>query len=169
MFQHSAAPELPRRRGDPRPAVAAYVRRGPLLARAARPPRLDDKSRHDAVTDLARDVHFQTFEQPAIERVVGENTREMTALMGAPGRDPRAPRALGLINRLVWSPQPMRFLLLDAWRGSLAGEDVEPASGGIIGRRSSKPICAGSIGSETFAGSTSTSSTVELAFAHYSL
>ncbi|MFN8096776.1 MAG: carboxyl transferase domain-containing protein [Dermatophilaceae bacterium] len=104
---------------------------GPTPAWRARLDRLVSatEGRHDAVTDLARDVHFQTFEQPAIERVVDENTREMTALMGALAATPRAPERSDWINRLVWSPQPMRSLLLDAWRGSLAGEDVEPSLG----------------------------------------
>ncbi len=104
---------------------------GPTPAWRARLDRLVSatEGRHEAVTDLARDVHFQTFEQPAIERVVDENTREMTALMGALAATPRAPERSDWINRLVWSPQPMRSLLLDSWRGSLAGDDVDPALG----------------------------------------
>jgi acetyl-CoA carboxylase carboxyltransferase component/biotin carboxyl carrier protein len=84
------------------------------------------EGRHADVTDLARDVQFQTFEQPAIEKVVEDNTREMASLMSALAATPRAPERSDWINRLVWSPQPMRSLLLDAWRSSLGGE-VDPA------------------------------------------
>lgn len=80
------------------------------------------EGRHSTVTDLARDVHFQMFEEPAIEKVVEENTAEMAGHLAALAADPGTPDRADRINRLVWSPQPMRSLLLDSWRGSLAAD-----------------------------------------------
>ena len=80
------------------------------------------EGRMPIVADLARDVRYRVFDQPAIEQVVHETDAEMRGHLDAltldPGRSDRADR----INRLIWSPQPMRSLLLDAWRASLTAE-----------------------------------------------
>ncbi len=78
------------------------------------------EGRQPEVTDLARDVHFQAFEQPAIERINDVTAAEMATHMGVLADDPHVADRSDRINRLVWSPHPMRSLLLDSWRDSLA-------------------------------------------------
>ena len=86
------------------------------------------EGRHPQVTDLARDVHFQAFEQPAIEQIVAVNAEEMAAHLAVLARDPHTADRSDRINRLVWSPQPLRSVLLDAWRASVT-EEPDSATG----------------------------------------
>ncbi|HEX6916798.1 MAG TPA: biotin/lipoyl-containing protein, partial [Phycicoccus sp.] len=77
------------------------------------------EGRQQAVADLARDVEFQYFDAPVLDRIVADVAAEMTGHLAALRQDAlRADRA-DRVDRLVWCPQPLRGILLRAWLDGL--------------------------------------------------
>ena len=75
--------------------------------------------RQHAVTDLARDLLFHLFDEPILGDVIEQTQAEMRGHLVALADDPTRADRSDRIGRLVWSPHPMRSLLLAAWRSSL--------------------------------------------------
>ena len=73
------------------------------------------QGRQPAVTDAARDVVYHWFDEPVLSRVVADTEAEMRGHLAELAADPAAPDRADRIGRLVWCPQPMRSLLLEAW------------------------------------------------------
>ncbi|MEZ5194005.1 MAG: carboxyl transferase domain-containing protein [Nocardioides sp.] len=82
------------------------------------------QGRQQQVADLSRDVEFAYFDEPvmrtSIEHVYAEMAGHLTALRA----DPRRLDAADRVDRLVWCPQPMRGMLLNAWLDSTEDADA---------------------------------------------
>jgi acetyl-CoA carboxylase carboxyltransferase component len=84
------------------------------------------EGRQQLVADLARDVLFHWFDEPVLDAVTAEVAREMAEHLGALRADPSRTDRADRLDRLVWCPQPLRGMLLDAWLS--AAEDTSPAA-----------------------------------------
>ncbi|MBK9476150.1 MAG: hypothetical protein IPL94_07855 [Tetrasphaera sp.] len=73
------------------------------------------QGRQQGATDAARDVLFHVWDEPVLSRVVEETTAEMAEHLHALAGETEGARRGELIDRLVWSPHPLRSLLLRAW------------------------------------------------------
>jgi acetyl/propionyl-CoA carboxylase alpha subunit/acetyl-CoA carboxylase carboxyltransferase component len=92
------------------------------LMDAAQKARLDrliaaTHGRQQAIADLARDVRFHFYDEPTMQAAAAELRAEMAGHLHHLARHPDAADRAQRIARLVWNPQSMRSLLLDAWRG----------------------------------------------------
>ncbi len=85
------------------------------------------EGRQQLVADQARDLIFRCFDEPVLSRVTREVTQEMTEHLAALRRDPHRADRADRMDRLVWCPQPMRGMLLSAWRGSFESPE-DPAA-----------------------------------------
>ncbi|MGD9702703.1 MAG: carboxyl transferase domain-containing protein [Acidimicrobiia bacterium] len=118
------------RLGEMNPMVTAILQRrlthrNVLPADAetrARLERLADatQGRQQAIADLARDVRFHYFEEPAMEAAAAELRAEMADHIARLADDPDRADRSERIDRLVWCPHPMRSLLLRSWRSANA-------------------------------------------------
>jgi acetyl-CoA carboxylase carboxyltransferase component/biotin carboxyl carrier protein len=79
------------------------------------------QGRQQAIADLARDVRFHFFDEPAMEAAAAELRAEMAGHLAHLGRRPDSPDRAERIARLVWCPHPIRTVLLDAWRADAEG------------------------------------------------
>ncbi len=82
------------------------------------------QGRQQAIADLARDVSFHFFDEPQIEAADAELRTEMAGHLAALARQPGAGARAHHLERLLRDPQPIRSLLLDAWRGDAAGAEL---------------------------------------------
>jgi acetyl/propionyl-CoA carboxylase alpha subunit/acetyl-CoA carboxylase carboxyltransferase component len=73
--------------------------------------------RQQAIADLARDVRFHFYDEPTMQAAAAELRSEMAGHLDHLARHPDAADRDARIARLVWNPQSMRSLLIDAWRG----------------------------------------------------
>ena len=85
------------------------------------------QGRQQPVADLARDVRFHYFDEPAMEAIAAELDAEMADHLSYLGSHPDSTDRAGRVERLVWCPQPMRSLLLDSW-GPAADRHVAGAA-----------------------------------------
>ncbi len=76
------------------------------------------EGRQQAIADLARDLLFRLFDEPVLGEVVKQTEAEMREHLVALADDPTRADRSDRIGRLVWSPHPMRSLLLNSWRAS---------------------------------------------------
>ena len=78
--------------------------------------------RHQAISDLARDVRFRFVDEPQMQARVDEVLAEMDAHLDALASDPSGPAADEHMTALVACAQPLRGTMLRRW---LAAEDDE--------------------------------------------
>ena len=74
------------------------------------------QGRQQAIADLARDVRFHYFDEPPMEAAAAALRAEMAGHLAYLARHPDGPDRASRIDRLTWSPQPIRALLLETWR-----------------------------------------------------
>ena len=78
------------------------------------------QGRQQAVADLARDLRFHCFDEPAMQAAADELLAEMAAHLTHLSRHPDGADRKARIERLVWCPQPVSPLLLSSWRQDTA-------------------------------------------------
>jgi acetyl/propionyl-CoA carboxylase alpha subunit/acetyl-CoA carboxylase carboxyltransferase component len=76
------------------------------------------QGRQQAIADLARDVRFHYYDEPAMEAAAAELRVEMAGHLAHLAAQPDSPDRAARIGRLLWCPLPIRSLLLDTWRTS---------------------------------------------------
>ena len=76
------------------------------------------QGRFPTVADLARQVEFRTFEQPALERARQGTERRMRQLLLELREDPQRQDAAEHIRRLIDCPQPLRAVLAEEYHAS---------------------------------------------------
>ena len=74
------------------------------------------EGRQQLVADLARDVIFHCFDEPVLSAVTAGVAAEMREHLAALRIDPHRADRADRMDRLVWCPQPLRGMLLGAWR-----------------------------------------------------
>ena len=74
------------------------------------------QGRQQAVADLARDLRFHCFDEPAMQAAADELLAEMASHLARLAQQPDSADRAARIERLVWCPQPVSPLLLDSWR-----------------------------------------------------
>ncbi len=76
--------------------------------------------RQTAVADIARDLRFHFFDEPPMERAAAALRAEMAAHVQHLAGDPSAADRAQRLEQLVTCSQPLRSVLLDAWRADAA-------------------------------------------------
>jgi acetyl/propionyl-CoA carboxylase alpha subunit/acetyl-CoA carboxylase carboxyltransferase component len=74
------------------------------------------QGRQQAVADLARDLRFHYFEEPAMESAAAALRAEMAGHLAHLAQHPDSADRAARIDRLVWCPPPMHALLEATWR-----------------------------------------------------
>ncbi len=82
------------------------------------------EGRYQVIAELARNVSFRLFEAPVLHASLAGAAAEMRTHLAALRADPQRADRADRIDRLVWGPQPLRGLLLGAWRHT-AGDGSE--------------------------------------------
>jgi acetyl-CoA carboxylase carboxyltransferase component len=113
------------RRLRARPALAA-------LADADMSGRLDRlgvacRGRHQAISELARDVRFHYFDEPVLEDLLSRAYVQSERALDLLAADPEGPTRAANIDAVVSCPQPMRRDLLRRWM-----ETSDPGLRGVL-------------------------------------
>jgi acetyl-CoA carboxylase carboxyltransferase component len=76
------------------------------------------EGRFQAVSDVARDVRFRTFDEPVMDQARSAVYGEMDAVIDELGGQVEPGRRDDLMRRLVWCHQPLRAKLRDRYRSA---------------------------------------------------
>ncbi len=75
--------------------------------------------RHQAISDLARDVRFRFVDEPQMQAAADEVIAEMDERFDALAVDPEGPQAAEHVRALVACAQPLRGTMLRRWHSAL--------------------------------------------------